>query len=117
MTRRDELSSYISDAHKDAHGFRPRHIDFVNTPIADLERIADRLTDEVCETIRADELREKKANEEFETLIETVIRYGAGDRATAIRWIADSINDIDAGYICYTHGISYSYEAEISACI
>lgn len=40
---RNELGSIISDLFKDMNGVRPRHIDFANTPIEELQRYADQL--------------------------------------------------------------------------
>lgn len=78
--KRDELSDIISDSFKDLHGFRPRHIDFKNTPIQDLEEIAERLSVELHNEIIFQ-------NQEKERLIQIVMEYGAPDAETAERWL------------------------------
>lgn len=119
MTEHEELWSYISDAHKDAHGFRPRHIDFPNLSVGELEVIAEKVTVEVGETMRREEAMEKEATKDFETLVALHIRLGAPDRETALRWIADATGDwdTDGGYVCWVHGIPYSYAIEINAAL
>jgi len=115
MSHRDDLINYISDAHKDAYGFRPRHINFDVMSIADLEREADELSDAVGRAIDAENARIVGAEAEFEMLIFNTKSLGAKCRKTAIRWIASAFNDPDAGYICYMMGIGYGYQKEIEA--
>jgi len=108
--RRDDLMSYISDAHKDAYGFRPTYWDLSSKSIEELEAIADRMTDAVCDAIQRQRLEEEEALRVFEKEIAGVIDMGAGDRETAIRWIVDGLDMggyADAEYACYNLGLSY----------
>lgn len=125
LTEREELISCISDAHKDAYGTRPRHIDYNNMSIDDLNKIADQLNDAVGEAIKAEEKFRAEQEVAFEALIQKNIALGASDRKTALRWIVEAEYDsyinvvdghvyVDAGYVCYSHGINYSYETEIA---
>lgn len=115
---RYELMSYISDAHKDAYGFRPRGYNFAEWSIAQLEEEADRLSDVVVATIEQDKIREQQDIEKFERNIEELIDMGAGNRETAIRWICDGINHGgDLTYVCYELGLPFSMADELLHCV
>jgi hypothetical protein len=108
--RRDDLMSYISDAHKDAYGFRPTYWDLSSKSIEELEAIADRMTDAVCDAIQRQRLEEEEALRVFEKEVSGVIDMGAGDRETAIRWIVEGLDMggyATAEYACYNLGLSY----------
>jgi hypothetical protein len=49
-TERSDLISYVSDAHKDLHGFRPRP-DWDEITTADLQAWADRLSAQIAASI------------------------------------------------------------------
>jgi hypothetical protein len=109
FTYDDEL---FSDCHKDAYGIRPRagHMYYDGSPAVKQE-IWDNLMDAVKDSIDAETERETQAEIEFESLIQTNLKIGAPDRATAIRWIVDALDVVDnnqgADYICYLLGIQY----------
>lgn len=119
-----ELFSEISDAHKDAYGFRPHYMHPENMTVAELEKERDELYVAVSQTILDEIRQETKAVEEFESRVLATMKLGAGDRKTAMRWIAqaeteDDLNPDDqfhhdAGYVCYLLGIPYSYEQEFT---
>jgi len=93
MSERDTLLSYLSDAHKDAYGFRPTSSSWEAYNVMSLEELhaeADRLSERVADSIEEDEQRQTDAAVAFENRVLEVIAAGAGDRATAIRWIYDS---------------------------
>lgn len=79
---RSDLASYISDASKDANGWRYR-FDADAMTTAELEAEADHWTKEVQYVIR-----EEKA--ESEAQIAAMLKHGAGDRETAIRWLKEA---------------------------
>ena len=87
---RQSLISYISDAHKDAYGFRPRGYNYAEWTIADLEAEADRLSEAVTRAIEAEEVEQNRAVEAFEQAVQNTIAMGAGNRATALRWLTDA---------------------------
>ena len=87
---RQSLISYISDAHKDAYGFRPRGYNYAEWSIADLEAEADRLSEAVTRAIEAEEVEQNRAVEAFEQAVQNTIAMGAGNRATALRWLTDA---------------------------
>lgn len=108
---RQSLISYISDAHKDAYGFRPRGYNYAEWSMADLEAEADRLSEAVTRAIEANELEENRAVEAFEQSVQNTIAMGAGDRATALRWLTGA--ETFYGYQCvesfvWSHGILFT---------
>jgi hypothetical protein len=107
---RSDLISYISDAHKDAYGFRPTYWDLSSKPVDELHEIADRMSDAVCDAIDQERRERAYALETFEYQIACNIQLGARDRETAIRWIVQSLDLGDyatAEYACYRLGLSY----------
>jgi urocanate hydratase len=111
---RESLISYISDAHKDAYGFRPRGYNYSEWSMEDLQEEADRMSEAVSRAIEEERVRENQAIAAFEQSIENLISMGAGDRKTAIRWICDAVDHGgDLGYVCYELGLPYSMESEL----
>lgn len=111
---RDQLISFIWDAHKDAFGSRPRHLDFDAMSMAQLEEEAD-----YCARMAAVRSAQERAEQEaeilnFEEQVEQTIGLGAGTRAKAVEWILDAeeING-DIEYFCFLRGLPYSYEHTI----
>lgn len=114
MTEYTFDTNLFSDFHKDVYGFRPSvdHV-FYSSSDAEKQEYWDFLMEEGDRVMKMEELAEKQAIKEFETKILELIEMGAGDRETAIRWIADSYDKYDTyGYICWDFGIPYSYEKE-----
>ena len=113
--RKADLFNYISDAHKDAYGFRPRGYDWENMEVAELEAWADRLSDAVVEAIAEEEAAHERARIEWNAAIGAAIAAGAGDRETAIRWLleAEELDEYDfwygSDYINFTFGVGYRY--------
>ncbi len=113
-TEREELLSYISDAHKDAYGTRP-HGRYNNLTLAELRQVADELSDAVGEAIKR-EADEKAATAiAFEVRVTEVIASGAGDRKTALRWIFDAedisvtVSLYGGSYAAYHFGLELRY--------
>jgi hypothetical protein len=79
----------FSDLHKDAYGFRPRNHRFYDEATTDAERqrIWDNLCQVVEDNIAAEKEHEARALRDFESQINLRIALGAGDRATALRWM------------------------------
>ena len=74
---RYSLISYISDAHKDAHGFRPRHFDYDSMSMQELEKLADQISQEVVETIKREEEAELKAYQSWKEHLRSLMDMGA----------------------------------------
>ena len=112
---RYSLVSYISDAHKDAHGFRPRHFDYDSMSMDELKALADRISDEVVESIKLEEAREAEAYKSWKEHLGSLMDMGASNIKQALQWDLDA-EDVngDLGYYCYLKGISYHKEKLVS---
>jgi hypothetical protein len=103
----------VSDLHKDAFGFRPSMSWWgqwkTNT---DAEKQAEWDT-LICIMEQRELARvefETKCAAKFEQLVADTIAMGARDVATAHRWIMEGSEcDGDWQYLCYKHGLNYSY--------
>jgi hypothetical protein len=115
MTRAEELQSIYSDMYKDAHGFRPRHVDTFHWTeemfVAEFEALEL--------VIRQEELQrafaEGKAAARFEARVDDLMATGAKDAETAIRWImeAEGANG-DQAFAEYLLGLPYGYITKIA---
>jgi hypothetical protein len=103
----------VSDLHKDAYGFRPSQAWWgqwnTNTD-AEKQTEWDSLIDAMeAAMIRANQY-EAAAVVKFDQLVAATMASGAADVATAHRWIMEGSDcDGDWGYLCYKHGLPYSY--------
>lgn len=113
--RKADLFNYISDAHKDAYGSRPRGYDWENMSVEELEAWADRLSDAVADAIKEEEAWQNEARIRWNEAIGAAIAAGAGDRETAIRWLLDAegLDEWDyaygSDYINFKFGVGYRY--------
>jgi len=108
---KEEMYGYISDASKDAQGFRNR-FDYTLCTVEELMKEADYWDARVIESIAEDKIREGECIAEFEQLIGDTIAIGASNRETAIRWLQ---SDDDNSYFEYTHGLPYGYVSGVKA--
>ena len=110
MTELEQAQCTFWDMYKDAHGFRPRHID---TSSWTLEQF-DQEFAELSEVMRANDIAkgidEAIAVEKFERRVAEMISIGAKDVAMAMRWIheAEDTNG-DNDYLAWTLGLPYRY--------
>jgi hypothetical protein len=107
---KEAMYGYISDASKDAQGFRTR-FDYTEYTAEELMKEAVYWEGRVIESIEEDRIREAECVAEFEKLIADTISMGAGDRETAIRWLrsSDEWAENDDNYFEYTYGLPYGY--------
>jgi len=115
MTRTEELQSIYSDMYKDAHGFRPRHMDTTHWTeemfLAEFEALEL--------VIRQEELqrafREGQAIERFEAQLVELMACGAHDRTMATGWVmeAEGANG-DTEFAEYLLGLPYGYITKIA---
>jgi hypothetical protein len=118
LTHRENMILLYSDFHKDAYGFRPRGYNLYAFTTEELEADFDRF-EQVCADNRLEEkAAEAEADMAFQALIANTIQMGAGDEATALRWIAEGAVE-DYGYdyehFLWSQGIAYSkYGKEIA---
>ena len=98
------------DMYKDAHNFRPRHIDTSSWTLEQFEA-EFKVLQEVIDREHILRLeREETASHEFEMRMQDLLRSGAKDRAMAMRWIheAEGSNGDDE-YLCFLLGLPYRY--------
>ena len=109
-SEKDELGATYWDFYKEVHGIRPRWVnheeatvEWYRAELESLQREADAQWEDQL-------VREGEAVAEFEKSVESLIAAGAGDRATAIRWL-HAANDTngDTESLCYTLGLPYNY--------
>ena len=77
----------FSDLHKEVYGFRPRYHRYYESSNDEKQKIWDDLVDEMDQAVADARQIVKEAIGRFEDRIEDVIKIGAGDRKTALRWI------------------------------
>ena len=116
---RYELATQAYDLHKEAYGFRARWDDIYNQKLEDLKVLVDELSAKVHAQVEREEAEQSLNAEEFEKRIESIIESGAGDRATALRWIVDAQRDVDdyatGDYIRWSLNLPYKYESEFNS--
>ena len=81
----------FSDLFKDVNGFRPRGsllADWNDRTPRQKQGLWNALCDELEQNTKQEKIREQECVEEFEARVHDVIELGAGDRQTALRWIA-----------------------------
>jgi hypothetical protein len=117
MSEQEQLQCTFWDAYKDAHGFRPRHIDTTTLTVdqlkSDIARLASIIQDN--ERVRLEE--EAASVVRFEARVASIIELGAQNRAMALRWIHEAEDtDGDDEYLCYRVGVPYGYiKSEVNA--
>jgi hypothetical protein len=106
-------SNIVSDLHKDAYGRRPGDSfwsQWTNASDAEKQTIWDGLLRSLEISMEIEREAEQRAIERFEALVRVNIDAGAEDRETALCWIMDVSNaNGDWEYLCYKHGLPYSY--------
>ena len=112
MSTVEQYACQFWDMYKDAHGFRPRHIDTngwteeqFEAEFVELAQIIEREN-----ILRNDS--EARASHDFEMRVLSLYQMGAKDRAMALRWIHEAEETGgDDEYLCYTLGLPYRYFA------
>lgn len=110
---RDSLITSVYEMHKDAYGVKGRHYNFDAMSNEELEKELKHLSEVAKEVMEQEDKAEKAAYESFEGRVAETMKMGASDRETAIKWIlqAEGLDkEWDAGYICYSLGLSYDKE-------
>jgi hypothetical protein len=110
LSHLEQVACEFSDFYKDAHGFRPRHIDTSTWTLEDFDREFEVLAD-ICKDNTARRVAEEAAAvTKLEARIADLITIGAKDRAMAIRWIAEAEEcNGDMDYLCFLVGVPYGY--------
>ena len=90
-SEREELLDMYSDYHKEAYGFRPSNWSYIYAKTTE-ELLADfAIFAEECKVnAEFEAFQAAAAVEEFKASIANTIAIGAGDEATALRWIVEA---------------------------
>jgi len=108
-TYSDEL---YSDFHKDAYGFRPAKDDTFYTSSPERKQVIWNLVAEQYEFKQNEEQQEEvRCVANFQEYINRMIDDGAGDEATAYRWIVegqDFQNEMDVEHYVWEQGILFT---------
>lgn len=114
MSNLEFYKDNFSDVYKEAHGFRPRHIDTSSWTEEQFKQQFDYLDSLIEESLKREREMEAIAIAGFEDAVKTNIKIGAKDRETAIRWMheANRTNG-DADYLCYCLGLPYGYIEQV----
>jgi hypothetical protein len=110
MSRHDQLSCTFWDAYKDAHGFRPRHVDTSKMTEAQLEAELEYLAMVIKREEDARIEDEIRASQRLEDTIAKMMECGCRNREMAIRWLHDIYEtNGDTEYLEYNLGVNYGY--------
>ena len=116
MSTLEQYACTFWDMYKDAHGFRPRHIDTSTWTESDFEAEFKQLGEVIDREEILRKQSEEKAMHEFEMRMLDLLRSGAKDREMAMRWIheAEGSNGDDE-FLCYLVGVPYGYFKSVKA--
>jgi hypothetical protein len=110
MTVLEQMACQYWDMYKDAHGIRPRGIDTTSWTEADFIKEFDYMAKLITQQEEARVEAEHMASVKFEQRVLNLMCMGAGDRATAVRWIHEAEGTGgDDEYLCWTLGLGYGY--------
>ncbi len=110
MTELEQAQCTFWDMYKDAHGFRPRHIDTSSWTLEQFDQEFAELTEVMRANDIAQTINEEAAVEKFERRVAELISIGAKDRAMAMRWIHEAEDTQgDNDYLAWTLGLPYQY--------
>ena len=110
MTTLEQYACTYWDMYKDAHNFRPRHID--TSAWTEADYVAE--FKQLGEIIDREEIARKAAEvislEKFERRVAEMLTIGAKDSAMAMRWIHEAEGTQgDNDYLAWTLGLPYQY--------
>jgi hypothetical protein len=110
MSRHEQLSCTFWDAYKDAHGFRPRHVDTSKMTEAQLEAELEYLA-MVIKREEDDRIEDEiRAGQRLEETIYKMMDCGCRNREMAIRWLHEAYEtNGDTEYLEYNLGVNYGY--------
>jgi len=110
MTELEQAQCTFWDMYKDAHGFRPRHIDTSSWTLEQFDQEFAELTEVMRANDIAQTINEEAAVEKFERRVAELISIGAKDQAMAMRWIHEAEDTQgDNDYLAWTLGLPYQY--------
>jgi hypothetical protein len=110
MSDLEQAQCTFWDMYKDAHNFRPRHIDTSAWTLADFDREFAELGKVMTANDAAEKIAQAQAVELFERRVAELLNTGARDLEMAMRWIheAEDTNG-DNDYLAWSLGLPYQY--------
>lgn len=105
----------FSDFHKDTYGFRPRGHEFYDATPERKQEIWDNVEQDFLQEMVREEKAKAEALEQFEREVAQTISYGAGDRATALRWMTQGYkfyHQMDVEHFVWNQGILFTDEGD-----
>lgn len=102
----------FSDLHKDAYGFRPRYHRYYEASDDEKQKIWNDLVDYLDQQEADARQLAKEAIIRWEDRVEDVIKIGAGDRKTALRWITGTekfYHEQDVEHFVWEQGLLSSF--------
>ena len=115
LSELEQLLCIYSDAHKDAHGFRPRG-ESVEWTVETLREEIERLSLIVEEDIKREKEEEKAAIEAFEKEVEELLQVPGSTRSGVIKFIMgesgcyDSSDRDEQEMFLFRRGMPYNYK-------
>lgn len=102
----------FSDLYKDVTGVRPRGHEFFTASDERKQEIWDFMLRQLEEEIAHQDMMDKKHEEEFDARVKSTIECGARDEDTAIRWLLEADDRVnaeydDGSYVAYLYDLSY----------
>jgi hypothetical protein len=98
------------DMYKDAHGFRPRHVDTSSWTLEQFDQEFAELVEVMKANDIAKSIEETIAIEKFERRCAEMISIGAKNMDMAMRWIHEAEGTQgDNDYLAWTLGLPYQY--------
>jgi len=110
LTQLEQARELFWDMYKDAYGVRPRGIDTSTWTLEQFEAEFEGLGVAIEAEEKSRKESESKAVVAFTQRINELIKVGAKDYDTALRWIHEAEDTQgDDEYLCYTLGLPYQY--------
>ena len=114
MSVLEEMACQYWDMYKDAHGFRPRHVDTSGWSEQEFTDEFDFLQRMIADNEAQRKAYEAEAITKFETRVLNLMHPGT-NRQRVIAWLMDAEGaNGDFEYFCYTQGLPYSYFQKVA---
>ena len=106
----EQAQATFWDMYKDAHNFRPRHIDTSAWTLADFDREFAELGEIMKANHASEQIAQASAVEAFERRMAEMRSLGAKDLDMALRWIHEAEGTLgDNDFLAWTLGLPYQY--------
>jgi hypothetical protein len=110
LSELEQAQATYWDMYKDAHNFRPRHVDTSTWTMTDFEREFAELGRTIGANHATEQIAQGRAVEAFERRVAEMLTLGAKDLEMARRWIheAEGTNG-DEDFLAWSLGLPYQY--------